>query len=183
MRISGLVIITVLLASSALAWNEPDGFRGLRFGSDESKATQELTELQCDTRPADIMRRTGFPERYCSTRLDVGDVKLMCQLEFRTGRLVEVHLNFSPHEYEIMEQTFIERYGSPTKITEQPIKTLGGLTTTNRIISWVGRRVVITLTRYWGSLDLAKAMLSTVQELEEQSRILKRLGKSGAKDL
>lgn len=175
--------IIASVASVCFAWNEPGGFRGLLFGSDESKARQEFAGLECGTRPADIMRTTGYPERYCSKIIEVGAVKLMCQLEFRAGKLVEIHLNFHPSEYEIMEETFTERYGSPTKTTEEPIKTRGGLEMTNRTAFWVGRRVIIRITRYWGSIDLSKATLSTTQEVEEQKRILKELGKSGAKDL
>lgn len=176
-----LIGLIILPPGVANAWNEPDGFRGIPFGASEQQLLREIPRLFCNENKtlSDI-----FPERHCTGTLTIGSVKPFAIFYLRDGRFVKIALSFDAEEFGTMETAFVEKYGRPTNVVNEPIKTLGGLEATNTEDTWEGEKIVIFLRRYAGTIKTGAATIETIEELQKQLRLLEqKKKKAGAKDL
>ena len=173
------ILSLLVIGSMAFAWNEPTGFRDIPWGSTEQV-------LQAKLKAAILCRnvsRNALPERVCEGHITIGPVPVKGGFWFRSGRFVGVSLRFYPKDFFVIEESFVGRYGSPTSVDVEPIKTREGQQETNRTIHWIGSNVRIYLQKY-GSVDAGSiADIATMAEHEGRvKRKLQELGR-GAKDL
>jgi hypothetical protein len=175
MRLALALALVLLLASPAFAFNEPDGFRGLKWGAtkDDLDAAAmkrgDATVLCPPSRP---------PHAICSTEVMIGPAPAMVDYRFRDERFVAVSVRFQPDQFSGVAETFILRYGPPTKRSQEPVQTRGGARLTNDILRWTGKAVVIELRRYAASADEGSAYLWTQAEfarmLAERDKAIKK---------
>lgn len=178
-----LIISLITLSSprSAIAWNEPSGFRDIPFGASEQEIKQKLPRAYCHDR--EITLPKALPERYCTADVTIGEVGISVRMHLRSGQFTALSFVFKSDEFNAMEGAFIEKYGKPTNTKEEPGKTRGGLEFVNRTIEWRGQRVNIRLERYSTNITYGSADIKTVEEERILIEQVIRQEKSGAKDL
>jgi len=175
------ILSSIVMGSMAYAWNEPTGFRDIPWGSTEQVLEAKLKEaIVCRNRSRS---QYALPERVCEGDITIGPVPVKGGFWFRSGRFVGVSLLFYPKDFFVIEESFVGRYGSPTSVYLEPIKTREGQHETNRTIEWIGSNVRIYLQKY-GSVDAGSlADIATMAEHEERVKRTLQEIKQGAKDL
>jgi len=184
-RLTVTVTILAILAISAvasrtLAFNEPDGFRGVPWGATEDQLREKISVGSCSDYPRD---KHWIAERSCSGGFRLADLYVEPIYSFRGARFVRVTFAFPSSDFDRIAAIFIERYDSPTSDTTRPFKTQGGLESTNRILLWLGPVTSITLERFGTRITEGFASIATRAELEESARLRREQTKGAAKDL
>lgn len=137
-----LTLIMLLLASPALAWNEPDNVHGVPWGAtqDELRLKRSLAgdAVTCPSPQMCVTQRTLFDKIPVKiTYLFPNDGKLaVAMLTFRTG------------EYVHILDAFVGRFGQPEAKREEAIEPQACTKAVNEIADWSGERVTITLRQY-----------------------------------
>ena len=173
------VLLVLRLVSGALAFDDPDGFRGFQWGATEEQLRTNVGGWCEDYLSAD--RWAG--DRHCKMELEIGGIGVWARYTFRADKFVRVNLTFSSKDFEHLAAIFGERYGPPTSTIDEPYKTQGGLQSTNRSLKWTGPTVMITIQQYGGRITEGSASLGTRADLQEASRLRKERTKGAAKDL
>lgn len=158
-----LTIVAVAIAGIAFfgsvatswAWNEPDGFMGVPWGSSEMVVKEKLG-LTCADHSEPY-----FTGRACRGSLWIGPVPVTAVLKLHKGRLVSVSLLFLPNQYIDMLLTFAASYGRPTSTTE------GDVADGAR---WEGEKVIMDMLRSKteSAPDFAMATITTREEINRQ---------------
>jgi hypothetical protein len=150
----GLLSLPVL----AFAWNEPDGFRGLLWGSTEGQVRQAEGYRYC----LDVANRQ-IADRLCMLKFELSGVEVRAGLFLRyaTG-LREVHLAFDPDRFEAVRDVFLERYGAPTGRRSSRVRNTHGMERENEELEWQGSIGYVALRKYNpkdGRLALSEAYI------------------------
>jgi hypothetical protein len=174
------------IVSSALAFKEPDDFRGVPWGATEKALRDKLGEASahgfegCQTySPED--RWLG--NRYCLGAFPLAGIPVDAVYSFRANRFVRVNLTFPAQDFDRLAAIFVERYGPPTSSTRERYKTKGGAEAVNEILKWSGPRIAISLERYGSRITNGSARIVTRSELEESARLHAEQTKGAAKGL
>jgi len=144
-HLAPLVVLCLLLAAPAIAWNEPETFRGVPWGASEATVRSQIPSAACTATKGAL-----FGERICSSSFTVGDVPTKGLLWFRSGGFVGVTFSFDPKRFVTIEAAFKERYGPPTNTKTEPGKTGGGVEFVNIEHEWQGAKAYISLRKYAG---------------------------------
>lgn len=156
------IIIAVLAAGPAFAFDEPDGFRGVPWGASENDLRQKLGGGRNVSSCHDYgPERSWLGHRFCLGSLQLADVTATVTYGFRSDRFTRALLRFPSKDFERMVSIFIERYGEPTARTADALR-------------WDGLKAGITLNRYSPG-DMAKswATVATQEEIRESTRLRK----------
>ena len=176
-----IVVISVLivlgLVSGALAFNEPEGFRGVPWGTLHGSVSAQIPEMnECD--------RGAWVDGDCHGTVRIGGVVTSVIMLFSPSSGFEaVWLSFDPREFVIMKQIFVERYGQPTEERNEEIQTSTGARYQNTVLKWSGNKVVIQLERYGSQITASFASLQTRARYERELERLRERVKEGKKDL
>lgn len=100
-------------------------------------------------------------QRVCLHHGTLGEVKVSEIYSFDEDRLVQVHLSFKPHQYLLLRDLFVERYGEAAETWTEPFETVGGGDHTNEIHVWSGDRIVIQLEKFGPSTQESTAVIVT----------------------
>ena len=156
MKLALALLLT--LATPALAWNEPDGVGGVRWGATQADLLIQLQRagetVTCDSPGTCVSRRATF-----------GSVPVDIMYIFPTdGKLEMAIVTFKPAEYRKLRDAFVERYGAPM-LARKEKDGRGCAQTTNEIAEWLGERVLIDL-RQFNSKNEGRAtiMLKALRE-------------------
>jgi hypothetical protein len=173
-RILGTVAVAVLVlaaavVSSTLAFNEPDGFRGIPWGASEEAVRAQMPGLCLPSVGGDF-----FGEVLCSRSFTIGNVPVDELLSLRSGGFVGVSFSFDPKYFILIEAAFKDRYGNPTGTNNEE---------GNVRHEWRGTKVYILLWRYVSANTKSLATIQTVAEREKQFKGLRDQPKTGAGDL
>jgi hypothetical protein len=169
-RISLVAVLCVLLLFTTgivLAFNEPDGFRGLPWGASEAQMRKTVNILACEDYPKPE-RWQG--ERFCAAEFTIGDVQVDAAYVFRGNKFVRVGLSFPAQSFGRVAEIFQERYGPPT-------------TKGRDVLEWSGPNVAISVHRYLGQATRGYAALTTRAETKESKRLRDEQTKGAAKGL
>jgi hypothetical protein len=114
-RVVGLVVAISYgaVSSSALAFDEPDGFRGVPWGASEEQTRAALNSRPCEDYPFEA-RKAG--DRYCLAPMLFGEINVEAMYTFRADRLARVALHFESRDDDRLSAMFVELYGPPTGI-------------------------------------------------------------------
>ncbi len=173
-------LLIVLAMSSALAFNEPDGFRGMPWGTSEDDVRLKREPVKCDDYP---FEQRWIGDRRCRGTFQLGDVTVTAVYKLRANRFIGVFLSFPSRDFEWVATIFGERYGPPTTSAREQFKTQGGLEATNQINRWSGPTIEITLQRFRGDITEGSASLGTHKDMQESARLRLQQMKDAAKDL
>jgi len=143
-------------------WNqEPDGFKGLSFYSSEENAGARIgscTKIDSDITACDI------------TDSDIGSVGTHAVFAFQNDRFVSADGNFDSSNFEILRDIFIKRYGRPHEDQMQTVRNNAGGEFKNEHLSWVGKNVIVVLSKYGSTVIQGHFAVSLKSYLAEQVR-------------
>jgi hypothetical protein len=197
MLLPGIALgVVVSLVAPAAAWNEPDGFRDLRWGVSESKVRAQPTWRYCedvdkplaralelrDLARGDAMRRLG--ERRCVHELKIGEIPVVADFYFKGPRgLRGVVVQFAPEQFEAMKRIFLERYGPPTSVTSSERQSRIGKTFKNESLTWKGSITSVSLEKYPRALARASlALIEDVRDPGEEARQVDDAARKGSEE-
>lgn len=177
---STIVFLVVAGTRAAIAWDEPDAFRGVPWEASEAQIKAAVPGLACMPAPAG---NTMVGDRSCFATFSIGDVSVKGYFFLRRDRFVRVYITFDPKQFSALAGAFEERYGAPTRQSEDEMKTRGGLSFTNVTKEWAGQKVMITLKKYAGKYSEGSAQLELLADREEAMKEFQDRKKRGARDL
>jgi hypothetical protein len=130
---AGAIFVMGAVASSAHAFNEPDGFRGVPWGATEEQMRSTVSiEKSC----SDYSTGSKYlGDRFCPALLSIGNVSVRALYIFRADRLGRVGLYFASKDFDRLADIFVERYGTPTYRDHDGF-------------AWNGKRASVILFRY-----------------------------------
>ena len=146
--------LTLVLATSGAAFNEPDSFRGIRWKASEDSVRTQWPELRCYTSDYAV-----HWTRLCSPpdRITIEGIPVKPVVGFRSNEFGYVRLTFDVAHFSSVEGLLVERYGPPTRQEQQPMPGPTGTTVTNELRYWIGSKVSITLQKYGPTLTEGRA--------------------------
>jgi hypothetical protein len=109
--LAALALALLLLASPALAWNEPENFRGIPWGATMDQAQETLLKTwPAGVTPPDCSRETGV----CGHPGKLGPIDVTFIYSFKEDRFAFAQVRFKTIDYDTVRRVFEERYGTPT---------------------------------------------------------------------
>ena len=187
-RLAVALVLVGSIVSSALAFKEPEGFRGVPWGASEDELRDKLGETsahgvlfdRCGAYPSE---QRWLGDRFCAGAFPIGGITLKAVYRFRVNRFVGVMLTFRAEDFDDLVAMFRERYGPPTTSATEPFKTQGGLEGTNQLHRWIGPTIAISIQHFSGQISEGAATLTTNRELQESAQIRAEQLKGAAKGL
>jgi hypothetical protein len=151
---------------------EPDGYRGVKFGTPMEKFDRFYADDPDDK--TQVLGDECNTQNFC-TRVDkIGDVPLAeiwtFSAEKRLGGVVSrFKRNAKTDPYDFIKAVLIKRYGPPTATTTRPVQNRLGATFKNERVMWVGKTVILQLDRYSKSLDEGFFVIAVAKELKNMA--------------
>lgn len=109
MRISIAAIVMVLsLTIKSFAWKEPDGFRGIKWGTRIDVVAKMFNS---------VPKESGPQEKVIAIQDTVGDIPVVLSLHFFLDRFEMAYIEFDSRSFDKMIGIFFLRYGKPTDTT------------------------------------------------------------------
>jgi hypothetical protein len=148
-KLFSLVPIWLAVCSTAFAWEEPDGFLGLKWGT----PTAEFREQQ----PRAVeMTKDGVSSKARVRSFTVRDVSLETvrvniNYVFLEDQFICAYVFFDPKEFSVIERVFTTKYGAPNESKENVISPSIGVEYQNKTLKWEGESILIEITRYYGA--------------------------------
>jgi hypothetical protein len=181
------ILIALSLPASALAFEEPDGFKGARWGQSEGHVRAALA---IDPRGEVVFDCYAIPvaskhigDRSCRASAAVGTIPVRVTTVFRADRLIHISFAFDVRHFDQMEASFIGRFGEPEPIKESIVKSGAGVEYVNRTLSWRGQTVWVTLRKYAGTVKDSSASYTLLSDLEVSEKLKREGAGRGAEDL
>jgi hypothetical protein len=171
-----LLAAVVIFVSPAVAWEEPDGFRGVTWGAPSSAVSAKIPEIKC-YEPNQIGASS------CSGVVTIGPVVASVHLLFTPTGFEAVWINFKPRDFAAMRQIFVDRYGKPAEERSEPVQTRTGAKYDNVILTWTGDKAVIRLERFASRITDSFASIETRARHDREIGKLRDRVKEGKKDL
>jgi hypothetical protein len=149
-RNSLLVLLGLLLASPALAFDEPDGLQMLKFGQDVRAALPKCGDLTPEEKVQKPCWRQHDVWVADESKLTVQNVKveeiaLRINVEQIDERLERIEARFSGARFDELLAAMTTRFGKPTKSAATTYQNAFGATSRHPVHSWIGKRVTVTL--------------------------------------
>lgn len=175
----------MLSSTSVLAGEIPTGFQSVKWGATVSDLQAAHPGAKCSA-----SRRTAIGDSSCYVSSMAiagarGDVLFFFYLEPSDPRALGFggySFNFKSDDFNRVRAAFIERYGEPQKTEDEDIKTQGGLSLMNSVLSWDWPGVTARLERYAGRIDRSIIRVRTAASDIEFRRRADEEKKRGAKD-
>lgn len=182
MRLLTFMLMSLLLATPALAWDEPDSFRGVPWGA---SLLELQTVLQRAGEDVDCKRYVPPFGGFCmGFGVKIGPAVVNNMYLFsKDGKFESVRMSFQVVHYPSLRAIFEERYGPPTTTRQEEIQNRMGAKFTNEISTWTGERVVISLRRYGSKVTEGRAQISLKSALERDREESEKAIKKGKEDL
>ena len=183
--------LVLILSVCAHAFQEPEDFRGLKWGISMEQAEAAIKEQWTRRREAGEVFTTpsimpfSYDERLKMLlyRDKIGNIPVGLQLYFLDDHFVNATIDFKSAEFGTIEAAFKERYGEPTKEQATAIQNRAGARFEQKELNWSGSDVTILLQRYSGKITDGVARISRqdyIKYMVEKAR--EKRGKA-AKDL
>lgn len=161
--VSKLPVMAIFVAAYAVAgsWpQEPDGFKGIRFGMSQDEARQANQNVTCPTSSSTT----------CFLRLDFGSFNVQAYFRFTLDGMSSVSASFDSSRFDEIKEAFEEKYGKPDSDDTETVSTRAGARLTNERLRWTGRKVYILLERYGSSIGEGLLGISLQSDLEWRVR-------------
>ena len=186
-------------ASAALAFEEPDNFRGIKWGASPAEARQVIREQweKRGVQPKPYGRyvlyrfypddgRLTVPESgldWFGFRDLLGDADVRFTMKFLNNRFVHAEMEFDSGFLSIIQDAFEARYGPPTSKKDEEIQNRAGARFINRVLSWSGPTVSIRLEKYSGTVTNGRAWITQQPYVDYLREEQKKKAAGAAKDL
>lgn len=174
-------------------------FRGLRFGEDVRKQIPECTK-KCQFPDYDgYCHYLDLPKKTCwkayqkagktpariiffdslSEKLGIQEAGIN-QID---DKLSAVTFYFTTAAFTVLESLFREKYGNPTRATEAPWQSKGGVSTTSQTRIWELKGLHVEIKAPTDSIDEGRGSLQTPQQQVEEQKALDEKLQQLRKDL
>lgn len=174
------LVVIILTILPAVAWDEPDSFRNIPWGSPPSVVAEQL-------KGKDLYEKVSCygsgGSSSCMGHVRIGDVRTFVYITFETGGMDHVGLTFPSDAYPRMKIIFVDRYGPPTSSRSETLQNRMGAKYENEILEWTGEKVDIVLHRYGSKLTDSYARIETNESKRRRLEEAKKKLKEGKKDL
>ena len=177
--IAAFLVTTVPTNGADSSWQEPEDFRGLKWGASVGEMRKVFSTLNVD-KPRDSGNRI---KSFYVGGQRIGDALVQLYLGFLDDRFSSVNISFKSDDFLAMRVVFIVRYGQAHSTTEQTLQNRAGAEFVNPILTWKGPTLIIRIQKYTETLNNGRANLSKHEFEDELVRIFKQKGKDAAKDL
>lgn len=177
-------------AMASLAWSQPSDavtYKGVALGASLAEYKEKLPDHRCYSADCDFSIKLCVSERpvpgECSSRNSFGGARIeRATAKFREAQLAYVLLMTASREISPLIDVLRERLGPPTKLSEEPFKTRGGLTAENVEAIWETPSMHLKVRRHGTSLGEGIVVLTTPTELAALAQDRAAKVKQGAKD-
>lgn len=150
------------------AWpEEPDGFKGVRFGWTENQA-ESMAHLPC------------FPfvngKLICKLEIDGGGFSMTAHFVFDSTGFTQAIGKFPSENYGDVKEIFVARYGKPHSTTQSDVRNRMGATFRQEELLWMGKRASVSVSRYGSNLSDGSfwvGLTSTVSKGEEGRKAIR----------
>lgn len=172
-------VFVLLLATYVHAFEEPEDFRGMKWGVTVEEANQ-IIQSQWDKRrqSGEILpytNKTDYPVNDRHWRLEysdtIGAVTANFTLEFLDKRFLAVLFSFDSRGFDVIDDAFKSRYGKPTVEYAKPLSNAFGATFIDQRRMWQFKDVQILLMKYAdakvSSASIAKRAWNTYEDAEK----------------
>lgn len=199
-----VVMIMSVLVFPVFAYEEPDNFRGIKWGASPDEAKEIIREQRrqrgvkfdrqgfgepphkfvTEIVPKDGVRTREFDQTTFFGFYDtVGEAGVNITLRFKDNKFVQAELRFVPGFFSILEAAFKERYGAPTSEAERELQNRAGAKFLNKQIRWLGQNVNVRLEKYGSTVTEGTATITQAEFEKAQMREFKEKTKGAGKDL
>jgi hypothetical protein len=206
MRRIAVALVTILLSVSIChAFEEPDNFRGIKWGSSPREARAIIHDqwrarglliayatwseyLKFGIKPIEPENGLYGPKRDQGTGEflfsdKIGDATADIHLWFVENKFVQAELTFLPGFFAILETAFTEKYGAPTLQEENEVQNRLGAKFVNKTLSWNGPNIRIRLQKYGTNLTKGRAVIGKADYEDARVREFQQKSRDAAKDL
>ena len=152
---------------AATVWKqEPDGFRGFKFGASRLdlgfKSQDDCTSTERYRGAGTSCERIEDP---------IGSVVVTFTYYFRNDKLVEINGGFRAYDYETLRDIWIAAYGRPHQSQHNIEGTAIGATYRNDAMYWTGKRASVFITKYLSNINDGMFSLGLISEDAEMARL------------
>lgn len=207
MRCAIVTALILLTVSSAAGFQEPEGFRGIRWGMSPEQAKDVIraqwkergvsfdrygfASSQSHTLIREIEPKTGLygPAKIGGRHGEflfrdfIGSAIVDIHVWFLDDKFAQAELRFKSAFFPTLETAFKERYGTPTLEEEKEVQNRMGAKFLNKEVTWTGPNVLIRIDKYFGTLNDGRATISQREYVEYILKEQKDRSKGAAKDL
>jgi hypothetical protein len=165
--------------SASYGFEEPDGFRGLKWGM-SAEGIKKIVQEQIPGPAVGIMdygTETLHYEDWIAGAL----TKL--SLNFVDGKFARVSITFDPKDFETIREVFVKRYGKPMASITQEVGTARGVKLANPVLTWQGTRIAIVLSKYGNTIIQGLASIGQKELFEKDEKERKKRILDAAKNL
>ena len=167
------------ISYAADAWQEPEDFRGLKWGASPS-------EMYTIFPAAPVKPSLSYGERiklFFVSNEKIGEVRTFFSIGFLDDGFAYVDISFKESDFTMIDQAFETRYGTPHAVRDVPVQTRAGAKFTNIVKTWNGPSLNIRLERYSNKITDGHAVIAKRAYVDEFMRIRKEKRKDAAKGL
>jgi hypothetical protein len=183
-------MLPAALSAQGNIWlKEPDGFKGLKFGSTEEEFRKAFgvypkpsefgyTVLDdCRNNIHDeaewnlahhLAEAPKLRNRTCFYRIQVGTFALLTDFDFTDDHLRRVMGTFDPGYFADVKDIFIDTYGAPHSDEQSVVQTQMGARLKQETLSWYGKKMALVLATYSSRIDQGIFTLSMREDLDKE---------------
>lgn len=201
---SMIIVASTLWTAHGWAFNEPDEFMGVKWGTlcedarsaietrliDKSK--QEAFGVKLDflapSKNGNLGRGCSSssylgPNRHNLTFQDtIGDALVGAIMKFLDKKFEAVELKFKPHSYRGLSEAFLAKYGEPDSVRDSVVKNRLGTEFQNQTIVWAGKQVRIVMRKLATKIDESDVHITTHRWRESSAELQKDTRDKAVKD-
>ena len=198
-------VFTFLVAVQAQqnSWlKEPDGFKGLKFGSTEEEFRKTFgvypkrseygtVSDNCGNNPHDTVEwQMAHPpgatpprlrNRFCFYRIEVGKFALITHFAFNDDQFRRVSGTFSPEYFTDVKEIFLDTYGPPSSTEQEVVQTKTGAQYTQERLIWIGKKVRLYVEKFGSTIDQGLFGLAQIEDLDKMSEAQQEANKKALK--
>jgi len=168
------------LSYAAEPWQEPEDFRGLKFGA----SVEEMRAVFGNkVPPSPNMSNNPRIKDFFLSGDKIGAAQASFILGFLDDRFFHVHIMFKSTDFSTLRTAFITRYGEPQSTRSTKLKTAMGAEYLDETLTWKGPTLMIELQKYAGKISDGRAHITKHEFNEEMIRAHRQKQKDAANDL
>lgn len=162
---------------AAEPWQEPEDFRGLRWGKPFSEAKQFFPTISYDF----PLMAFGPIEMYTTKPQQISDVLVVdFTLGYMNKQFSYAKMGFRADDFDKVRDIFIARYGRPHSSSKSTLRNALGASFVNTTLTWTGPSISIELNRYESATE-GSAQIGKRSFAIEYERAQKKQSKEAAK--
>jgi len=186
-----LFMFCLMHTQSTFSFDEPDNFRGIKWGSSPAQAIKIITE-QLREKGNDWEKVTDlgdgilyFSDTFGSIYTGPGydGIPVNFVMNFIESQFVAAQLGFRPEDFTKIEEIFVKRYGRPTHVKNTEVQNAMRAKFMNREVEWIGKKVTIRLVKYAGSVTSGSGLIGQQAWFDHRARQSRKRVTDAAKGL